>query len=109
MNGNDSICSKIDGIFYHYIFTRERWYELGITTGAYAFEMSKWQEHEEKTPSGIKAPEPVHTKVGDKDVVPVLALEWSIHLIRRQSWSFKLNNLFTPIITNHSLALEIHF
>ena len=109
MTGNDSICSKVDGIFYHYMFYKNKWNALGITTGAYAFNMDNWQAHADKTPSGIAAPSPVHTKIGDKDVVPVLALEWQLTLIYRESWSLKLMNLITPIITNHSIAVEIPF
>lgn len=109
MTGNDSICSKIDGIFYHYMFNRQDWYDVGITMGGYAFNMENWEKHEAETPDGIKAPQPVHTKVGGKDVVPVLALEYDIHLIRRENWSLTLNNLLTPIITNHSIAWKYYF
>lgn len=109
MRGNDSICSDIEGLFLHYIFDGTDWWELGITIGGYAFDMDEWEEYAEETPSGVSSPEPVHTKVGDKDVVPVLALDFAIHLIRRDRWSLKLNNLFTPIIFNHSLAIEYRF
>lgn len=109
MQGNDSICSEISGTFYHYLFSRTNWYDMGITLGGYRFNMNNWKRHERRTPNGIAAPSPVHTKFGDQDIVPVLALEFDIHLIRREGWAFKLNNLITPIITNHSVALEFFF
>lgn len=80
-----------------------------MTFGGYAFEMNNWKEYQEETPTGVAAPEPVHTKFGGRDVVPVLGLDFSIHLIRGKMWSLKLNNLFTPIVFNHSLALERRF
>jgi hypothetical protein len=109
MQGNDSICSPIEGLFLHYIWTKETWYELGMTFGGYSFEMSSWEEYQEETPEGLAAPEPVWTRVDGKYVVPVLALDVAVHLIRRDNWSLKLNNLFTPIIFSHSLAWEYRF
>ena len=40
MQGNDSICSDIEGLFVHYLFTADRWWETGLTIGGYSFEMS---------------------------------------------------------------------
>jgi len=109
LRGNDSICSPIEGMFIHYLWTKEQWYEIGMTLGGYSFEMSNWEKHARKTPDGVAAPDPVWTRVEGKYVVPVLALDYAIHLIRRDNWSLKLNNLFTPIIFNHSLAFEYRF
>jgi hypothetical protein len=109
MQGNDSICSPIEGTFIHYLMYQTDWNELGITFGGYAYNEQNWKEHEEKTPSGIDAPQPVHLTFGGREVVPVLALDFAIHLIRRERWSLKLNNLFTPIIWNHSVAWEYRF
>ncbi|MCO4755384.1 MAG: hypothetical protein KC478_12955 [Bacteriovoracaceae bacterium] len=109
MRGNDSICSDIEGLFVHYIFIADKWWEMGMTVGGYSFEMKNWKEYAEKTPSGVASPTPVHTKFGSKDIVPVLALDVAIHLIRGDRWSLKLNNQFTPIIWNHSLAYEYRF
>tara|TARA_Y100000780_G_scaffold155505_1_gene140246 strand:- start:280611 stop:281138 length:528 start_codon:yes stop_codon:yes gene_type:complete len=109
MQGDDSICSDIEGVFVHYLFSADKWLETGLTVGGYSFEMSNWEEYAEKTPSGVSAPTPAHTKLGSKDIVPVLAFEVAVHLIRSNNWSLKLNNLFTPFIFNHSLALERRF
>lgn len=109
MQGNDSICSEIEGIFLHYIFKREEWIEYGVTFGGYAFNEDNWIEHAEETPSGIDAPEPVQIDYFGREVVPVLAADVAIILIKREGWNLKLNNLFTPIIFNHSLALEFKF
>ena len=109
LKGNDSICSEIDGLFFEYIFSRTKWNEFGVTVGGYAYNPGNWEKHAEKTPSGINAPEPVTTKYFGRDVVPVLALSWGIHLIRGDNWSLRLNNLFTPVIFNHSIAYEYRF
>ena len=109
MQGNDSICSEIEGVFIHYIFEKTQWIEYGVTFGGYAFNKNNWIIHEEKTPSDIDAPQPVEIDYFGREVVPVLALDVAIHLIRRQNWSLKLNNLFTPIIFNHSIAFEYRF
>ena len=109
MQGNDSICSDIEGLFFHYIFEKGQWIEYGITFGGYAFNKQNWIEHEEKTPSDIDAPEPVEIEYFGRDIVPVLALDVAVHLIRRERWSLKLNNLFTPVIFNHSIAFEYRF
>ena len=109
MQGNDSICSPIEGMFLHYIWIKESWYETGVTIGGYSFEMKNWEKHAQKTPEGVAAPDPVWTRVDGKYVVPVLALDFAIHLIKRNNWSLKLNNLFTPIIFNHSIAFEYRF
>ena len=109
MQGNDSICSEIEGIFIHYIFEKSDWYDMGITFGGYAFNEKNWYDHAEKTPSDIDAPEPVQIDYFGREVVPVIALEVGIHLIKQDNWSLKLNNLFTPIIFNHSVALEYRF
>jgi hypothetical protein len=109
LKGNDSICSPIEGIFLHYIMGGTKWIEYGITFGGYSFEMSNWEEHAEDTPKDIEAPGPVWTKVSDRYIVPVLGLDISVHLIKKDRWSLKLNNLLTPFIFNHSLAIEYRF
>jgi hypothetical protein len=109
MVGNDSICSPIEGIFFHWVYERYEDWEVGVVFGGYAYEQNNWDKHAEKTPSDIDAPEPIHTKFGGRDVVPVLAIDVGVHLIRGVGWSLKLNNFFTPVIFNHSLALEWQF
>ncbi len=109
MQGNDSICSEIEGLFGHYLFQKSEWYEMGVTFGGYAFNQENWDEHAEDTPSGIAAPEPVQIDYFGREVVPMLALDVGIHLIKKDNWSLKLNNLFTPVIFNHSLAFELRF
>lgn len=107
--GNDSICSEIEGIFLHYTMTQSEYYDLGVNLGGYAYNEENWVKHAQDTPSGIDAPEPVSIDYYGRAVVPVLALDVGIHLIRRQRWSLKLNNIITPFITNHSLAYESRF
>ena len=109
LRGNDSICSDIEGLFFQYLFRKGKWNDFGITVGGYAFNQSNWDEHAKKTPSGIAAPDPVAIDYFGRSVVPVLALSWGIHLIRSEKWSLKLNNLFTPVIFNHSIAYEYRF
>ena len=109
MQGNDSICSEIEGIFLHYTFSATDWIETGLLIGGYAFNQQNWNDHKESTPSGITAPQPVQMDYFGREVVPVVALDVSIHLVRKESFSFKLNNFFTPIISNHSLAFEFRF
>lgn len=109
LRGHDSICSDIEGLFFHYIYSRSEWVETGITVGGYAFNEKNWDEHARTTPSGISAPEPVQIDYFGREVVPVVALDVGVHLIKQESWSLKLNNIFTPIIFNHSLAIEFKF
>lgn len=109
MQGNDSICSEIEGVFLHYIFDRTDYIETGVTFGGYAFNQTNWDGHARSTPESIDAPQPVQTKYFGRDIVPVLALDIAVHLIRRDNWSFKLNNLITPVIFNHSVAFEYRF
>ena len=109
LRGDDSICSEIEGIFLHYIFNQTKWIETGVTVGGYSFNQKNWDIYKEKTPSGISAPEPVQIDYFGREVVPIVALDIAIHLIRQDQWSLKLNNLFTPIIFNHSLAFEYRF
>ncbi len=109
MQGEDSICSPIEGLFFHYTLERTDWIETGIMAGGYAFNQKNWEAHEAATPEALDAPEPVRTKYFGRDVVPVLALDVGIHLIRKDNWSLKLNNFFTPVIFNHSIAWEYRF
>jgi len=109
IQGKDSICSPISGFFLHYVMNRSKWSDVGITVGGYEYNLKNWERHAEDTPSDIDAPSTLLVKVGDKTVVPVLALSVGVHLIRSNNWSLKLNNLFTPIIFNHSLAFEYRF
>jgi hypothetical protein len=109
MQGNDSICSEVQGVFFHYIHNRTDWIETGVTIGGYAFNEQNWEDHAKSTPSGISAPQPVQVDYFGRAIVPVVALDIAIHLIRKANWSFKLNNLFTPVIFNHSIAFEFRF
>lgn len=109
MVGNDSICSPIEGIFVHYMFERYENWEIGMLAGGYAYEQNNWDDHARDTPSGIDAPDPVRTKFGGRDVVPVLALEVNFDLVRGDRWAVKVNNMFTPVIFNHSIAFEYAF
>lgn len=109
MQGNDSICSEIEGLFFHYIFSYGEIIDTGVTFGGYAYHQKNWDEHAKKTPSDIDAPAPVRTDYFGRDIVPMLALDVGIHIVRRNNWSVKINNLLTPIIFNHSLAFEYRF
>jgi hypothetical protein len=109
MKGNDSICSEIEGIFLLFNLKESQWWDIGIQVGGYAFNEKNWEDHAAKTPEGIEAPEPLTARINGRAFVPVLALAYNIHLIRRDSWSLKLNNMLTPVITNHSLAYEFRF
>jgi hypothetical protein len=107
--GNDSICSDIEGILFHFILEKDEWIEYGITVGGYAYDEGNWVEHAEKTPDGIDAPEPVQFEYFGRRIVPMLALDVGVQLIKRDNWSLLLRNLFTPVIFNHSLAVEYRF
>lgn len=109
LQGNDSICSEIEGLFIHYTLSEGEVIDLGVVTGGYSYNKTNWEVHAEKTPTDIDAPAPVSAKYFGRDIVPVLALEVAVHLIRREQWSLKLNNQLTPVITNHSLAFEYRF
>lgn len=109
MVGEDSICSPISGAFLHYLLNSYEVVDIGLTIGAYQYNRNNWKEHALNTPSDIDAPSTLLVEIDGKEHVPVLALDVGIHLIRRGDWSLKLNNLFTPIIFNHSLALEYRF
>lgn len=109
MVGNDSICSEIEGVFFNYTMKQYDYWDIGVTVGGYAYNVENWEEHAAKTPSGIDAPQPFTIEYFDRAVVPVLALDVGLHLIRRDNWSLKLNNLLTPIVTNHSIAYEYRF
>ncbi|MBT4792033.1 MAG: hypothetical protein HON90_10715 [Halobacteriovoraceae bacterium] len=109
IRGNDSICSEIEGILSHITIDRQEFIETGITFGGYAFDEGNWEEYAKTVPAGIESPEPVQIDYFGRNIVPVLALDVAIHLIRRERWSLKLNNLFTPFIFNHSISLEYRF
>lgn len=109
LEGNDSICSPIKGLLLHYRFSQSEWYDLGMAFGGYAYDEGNWEEHARETPTGIDAPEPVQVEYFGRRVVPVLALDFGIHLVKRSHWSIKLNNIITPVIFNHSLAFEWRF
>lgn len=109
LQGNDSICSEIEGLFINYTLSEGEVVDLGIIAGGYAYNETNWEIHSQKTPSDIDAPSPVSARYYGRAIVPVLALEVAVHLIRRDTWSLKLNNQLTPVITNHSLAFEYRF
>lgn len=109
MQGEDSICSPIEGIFLHYFFEKTQFWSLGMSIGGYSYIPQNWIDHKEKTPESIEAPQVVTTDLGNRKIVPVLALDFALYLIKGQTFSLKLNNQFTPIIFHHSLAFEIMF
>lgn len=106
MQGNDSICSEIEGLFAHYRFTDDGWWDVGMTVGGYAYNEENWIEHARNTPSAIDAPDPVSIDYFGRDVVPVVALDVGIRIVKRDTWAVRINNLFTPVIFNHSIAWE---
>jgi hypothetical protein len=109
MAGEDSICSPIEGLFYTYRFYPKQFFEVGFIVGGYSFDQENWDEREANRPAGFKPVELVTVEVLGLEFVPIIGLEVGVHMIRGQGWSLKLNNIFTPIITNHSLALEWRF
>lgn len=109
MQGNDSICSDIEGLFVNYRFTDDGWWDIGLMLGGYAYDPGAWEDHARDTPGAIDAPDTVSIDYFGRAVVPVVALEVGIRLVKRDNWSVRLNNLFTPIIFNHSLAWEYSF
>lgn len=106
MQGEDSICSPIEGVFLHYIFSDDGWWAYGLTLGGYSYIPQNWVDHANETPEAIDAPAPVRIDYFGRDIVPVLAFDVSIRIVQGPNWSVRLNNLFTPIIFNHSLAFE---
>ena len=109
MQGHDSICSVVEGLLFHYNLKSTDFFELGMTFGGYAYSQDSWDAYALSVPIETAAPEPTHFKYFGRDMVPVLALDLGIHLIKGENWSLKLNNLFTPIIFNHSIAWEYRF
>ena len=109
MQGEDSICSPIEGLFFHYIFSDDGWWTYGLTLGGYSYIPQNWIDHANETPEAIDAPAPVRIDYFGRDIVPVLAFDVSIRIVKGKNWAVKLNNLFTPIIFNHSIAFELMF
>lgn len=109
LTGDDSICSPVEGFFLSYNLSRGEYIDVGILAGGYSYVPENWDDHARNTPSGISAPDPVNVKIGNNDFIPMLALDIGLYLIKGASWSLKLNNIFTPVIFNHSLAIEYRF
>ena len=107
--GDDSICSRIEGMLYNYTFRHYEYMDVSMMMGGYTYIARNWKKHEEETPSGIDAPQPVSFNAFGTMVVPVLALGVELHLIKGEYSSLKLMNILTPIITNHSLMFEYRF
>jgi hypothetical protein len=109
VNGNDSICSPIKGMFVSWgFFFRDRW-DMSVVFGAYEYDQDEWDKHDAENQTGIQSPTPTRIAFNDFTIAPVLALGIRLHLIKGESWSLILNNLITPIITNHSLMVEWRF
>jgi hypothetical protein len=109
LQGNDSICSEIEGLFLHYRFSDDGWWDTGLILGGYAYNQKNWDEHAISTPSSIEAPQPVSGKYFGRDIVPVLAVDVGVRILQRDNWALRINNIFTPIIFNHSVAWEYFF
>lgn len=109
LNGHDSICSQIEGLIFHNVFSSSEYFDFAMVVGGYTYNPTNWEQHEEETPEGIDAPSPVSFPAFGRMVVPVLALGMDVHMIRRDTWSLKLVNILTPIITNHSIMIEWRF
>ncbi|MDA8792620.1 hypothetical protein N9N67_05205 [Bacteriovoracaceae bacterium] len=109
INGHDSICSQIEGLIFHSVFSSSESFDFSMVIGGYTYDPRNWERYKEKTPEGIDAPSPVSVEAFGRMVVPVLALGVDVHMIRRDTWSLKLVNILTPIITNHSLMIEWRF
>jgi hypothetical protein len=108
--GEDSICSPIDGFFFHYgVYFRER-LDVSVILGRYLYNHDNWVEHALKTPEDIEAPSPVRASIDGHRFIPVVGIQIGLHLIRsRSGFSLVLNNVLTPVITNHSLMLQMRF
>ncbi len=109
MQGEDSICSSIKGGFYTYRFYGGNFLDMGLIAGGYNYKEENWKATNDNRPAGYDTVDLVSVDVFGLEFVPILGIELSLHLIRGRSWSLKLNNILTPIITNHSLALEFRF
>ncbi|MBL7664102.1 MAG: hypothetical protein JNM93_03125 [Bacteriovoracaceae bacterium] len=109
MQGEDSICSPIEGVFYSYGFAYTKYVEFTFIMGGYSFVEENWDARNENKPNGYDTVDLVAVNIDGFEFVPILGIEVGVHLIRRNMWSLKLNNVLTPIITNHSLAVEMRF
>lgn len=110
MKGNDSICSDIQGMMITWGFKFEERLDMGIIFGGYDYIQENWDEHARNTPDGVDAPSPVTIEIDGNRFVPILGLQVGLHLIRSSSgWSLVLNNILTPVITNHSLMFQVRF
>lgn len=109
MAGEDSICSEIYGAFYGYQFYRTKYLDIGVIAGGYSFVQENWDESNANTPANFDTVDLVSVDVFGLEFVPILGIELGIHLMRNKTWSLKINNVLTPVITNHSIALEMRF
>jgi hypothetical protein len=108
--GEDSICSPIDGFMFHYgLHFRERM-DVSFIFGRYLYNHDNWVEHARNTPEDIDAPAPVRASIDGHRFIPVVGIQVGLHLIRsRSGFSLVLNNVLTPVITNHSLMMQMRF
>ncbi len=109
MEGEDSICSSITGLFYGYKFSRRVYFDWGFVVGGYTFKQENWDANSDNTPPGFDKVDLFSTEILGFEFVPLIGVELTIHLIKTSSFSLVVNNILTPIITNHSLAAEFRF
>jgi hypothetical protein len=108
--GEDSICSPIDGFFFSYGFHFRERMDFSVIFGRYLYNQQNWKDHAARTPDDVRAPSPFTASIDGHRFIPVVGLQVGIHLVRSNTgWSLVLNNVLTPVITNHSLMLQMRF
>jgi hypothetical protein len=108
--GEDSICSKIQGLMFTWGFKFEERLDVGIVFGGYNYIQKNWTAHELKAPDGVDSPTPFTIRIGKERFVPIGGIQVGLHLIRSaDGWSLILNNILTPIVFNHSLMVQYRF
>ena len=97
--GEDSIGSPIAGIgFAKGVYNKVG--ELGLVGGTYVSNTKTWDRAQVET---------LGVPVGSHKLVPVMGVEANLNLFRIGELQIKLNNLITPVLSNHTIGVSWAF
>lgn len=102
--GEDSIGTAMGGFYYSHGATKYTMngFNVGTLIGMYFFDQDKWTERYHDTSNN--SPSFLH-EMGVHNVNIIIGLEINYHIKIDDQMFFKINNVITPMITNHGVGI----
>lgn len=107
--GEDSIGSPMFGVYKGYGFQKisNKGFHGNFLLGMYFFDQRQWDKR--YADSDIRTPSLITGYLGIENVNIIIGIELNYHIPLGKKSFIKINNIITPLVTNHGVGIVFEF